>query len=416
MRKEILEKKLARLNDKKTKLAERCNASEDVKEVRSLTEQLADLNAEISETQAELDAIEEESRSKDVVVETRNADITKATKVASFDVAEKRDADMFGSMEYRQAFKKYVQTGEAIPMQFRASDGIGPNNTEDLGAIIPTTIINELIKGIQKVYGNLYSKVRKLNIKGGVKFPIANLQASFKWITESTVSPRQDAGEIKDFVEFSYNMAEIRVSQTLLSSIVSLSLFETEAVNVILEAYLKAMDYAIIHGTGNGQMLGILNDVRVAATSQAITMSAADMGDWTKWKKKLFAQIPLSMRNGGEFIFPVSTVESYLLTMADANNNPIFKEAAGASDSGDRFFGREVALVEPDIIPDFDTANSNDVIGIFWRPNDYGINTNLAFGMKRYFDEEKNEWVNKAITIVDGKVIDPKGIWLIKKA
>ena len=64
MRKKILEKKLARLQAKKTDLVARCQASADVNEVRSLTAQMEDVNAEIEETQAELDAIEaEEARS-----------------------------------------------------------------------------------------------------------------------------------------------------------------------------------------------------------------------------------------------------------------------------------------------------------------------------------------------------------------
>ena len=325
-------------------------------------------------------------------------------------------------MEYRTAFKNYVQTGLPIPAQFkRDADGIGPVNTTDLGAIIPTTIINEFIQKVKQVYGQLYAKVCKLNVRGGVKFPISDLKATFKWINETTVSPRQDAGEINQFVEFSYNIGEIRVSQTLLSSIVALDLFESEVVRVMVEAYVQAMDYGIFYGSGNGQMLGIMNDPRVAATNQVITMTAAEINDWTKWRKKLFAALPLGRRDG-EFVFPVSTVESYLLTMADSNNNPIFKQATDLAindldtTTSGRFFGREVTLVEPDIIPDFDTASSGDVIGVFWQPKDYAINTNMAFGMKRYYDEERNEWVNKALTIVDGKMLDVNGLWLIKKA
>ena len=64
---------------------------------------------------------------------------------------------------------------------------------------------------------------------------------------------------------------------------------------------------------------------------------------------------------------------------------------------------------------DFATAEAGDVIGIMWVPQDYAINTNMAFGMKRYFDEETNEWINKALTIVDGKILDPSGCYLIKK-
>ena len=72
-------------------------------------------------------------------------------------------------------------------------------------------------------------------------------------------------------------------------------------------------------------------------------------------------------------------------------------------------------MVEPDVVADFETATSGDVVGLYWIPTDYAINTNLVFGMKRYFDEEKNEWVNKGLTIVDGKMLDVAGCYIIKK-
>jgi HK97 family phage major capsid protein len=325
-------------------------------------------------------------------------------------------------MEYREAFKAYAQRGVPIPAKFEQRDGM-PANTDTLGATIPTTVLNEFINEIRKVYGNLYAKVRKLNIPGAVKVPIAQLQAQFKWITESTVSPRQDGGNINQFVEFGYNMAEIRVSQTLLSSIVTLDIFEREIVRIMLIAYMQAMDTGIVRGTGDGQMLGILNDPRITGLAgHTIAMSAADINNWTAWRKKFFSKLPLGYR-AGEFIFPLSTVESYLETMADANNNPIFRQATGLEvNDGDRpnpngrFFGREISLVEPDILPDFDAASSGDVIGIFWQPNEYAINTNMAFGMRRYLDEDRNEWVNKMLTVVDGKVLNPMGYYLITKA
>lgn len=429
--KEKLEARKKSLEQKRDALIKKSQESQDVNELRAINDQLMDIANELHDT---ADMLADIAEGKDDAGnggeggpdEGRDENEGRSfNPVATYSVPtiQKRDADPLATLEYRTAFKAYVQKGTPIPAQYmkRDFDGVGPVNTTDLGAIIPTTIINEFINEIKKVYGQLYAKVRKINVRGGVKFPISDLSANFKWINETTVSPRQDAGEINQFVEFSYNIGEIRVSQTLLSSIVALDMFENEVVRIMVEAYVQAMDKGIVHGTGNGQMLGFLNDPRVAATNHVITMTAAEINDWTKWRKKLFSVLPLGRRDG-EFIFPVSTVESYLLTMADANNNPIFRQATGLevndldTTTSGRFFGREVTLVEPDVIPDFDTASSGDVIGVFWQPKDYVINTNLAFGMKRYFDEEKNEWVNKALTIVDGKMLDVQGMWLIKKA
>lgn len=431
--KEILEKRLARLEDKKTKLVKRSADSQDVNEVRSINEALEEVNAEVEETKAQIEALEaeEEARNATFEGETRsqipaNATLVNPTVNGSFkqnttNTQTRENDDPFATMEYRKAFMRYAQTGEAIPANLVQRDG-SPANTNTLGATIPTTVLNEFIQLIRKVYGNLYYKVRKLNIKGGVKVPISELQATFKWITEDTVSPRQDGGQIKDYVEFSFNMAEIRVSQSLLSSIVTIDLFEREIVRIMLIAYLQAMDTGIVNGTGKGQMLGILNDPRVMNQSgHIIEMTAADFSNWTAWRKKFFAKLPLGYR-AGEFIFPLATVDAYLETMADANNNPIFKQSTGLEvidgDSRNphgRFFGREISLVEPDVIKDFDNAEAGDVVGIFWQPEEYAINTNMAFGMRRYFDEDRNEWVNKMLTVVDGKVLNPRGFYIIKK-
>lgn len=437
-RKKVLEKRLARLQAKKAKLTERCNASQDVNEVRSLTEELEDVNAEIEETQAEIDAIDEDGEGagnepqdngkNEPEGEGRSFIPQGATFVnGSFrqgatPTQQRSNEDPFATMEYRQAFKDYVQRGV---MSAQIQSGItamqqrngAAANTEQLGAIVPTTLIQEFINEIRKVYGQLFTKVRKLNVQGGVRFPVGELQASFKWISESTVSPRQDGGTMDDIM-FEYNIGEIRVAQSLLSSIVALDLFEREVVSIMVKAYLQAMDLGIVNGTGKGQMLGILNDPRV---TNVVEMTAADINNWTAWRKKFFSTLPLGYR-AGEFIFPLATVESYLETMADANNNPIFRQATGLEvNDGDavnpngRFFGREISLVEPDVLPDFDTAQAGDVIGIFWQPEEYAINTNMEMAMKRYFDEETNKWVNKLLTIVDGRVLNPKGFVLIKK-
>ena len=417
--KKLIEKRQARI----TQIRSLIQASTDVNEVRSLTAEAETLKDEINDAQTKLSEIEaEEARQAAVEAEQRSSIPANATLVnghvaASFrtPVAEQREnVNPLESMEYRQAFMGYVQHGTQIPSELRAGTAI---STADTGAAIPLTIMNEVINTVRKRYGNLYNKVRKMNIQGGVEFPIGALQASFKWINESTVSPRQKLDALGK-VSFQYHTAEIRISQTFLASIVTLDAFEAKIAEVIAIAYLQAMDLGIVKGTGDGQMLGILNDARV---TNYVSMTAADMNNWTAWRKKFFAKLPLGYR-AGEFIFPLSTVETYLETMADANNNPVFRQATGLEvNDGDavnpngRFFGRDIALVEPDVLPDFDSASTNDVIGIFWQPDEYAINENFGFTMRRYFDEEANEWVDKAIVVVDGKVLNPTGYYLIKK-
>ena len=409
MNEAILSKKIERLTAKKNSLTQRAMNSTDVNEVRSINEELSDVNAEIEETNEMIKAIQEE-RSASVPA---NAQLVNGNVVGAFQngAEKKSDVPETETLEYRTAFMKYVQTGE--PMK-RAGDAISTNES---GSAIPLTIMNDVINTVRKRYGNLYSKVRKISVQGGVEYPIGALSAKFKWINEKTVSPRQDVGKLGKVV-FNYHTGEIRVAQTFLSNILTLSAFETKLAEVIAIAYLEAMDYGIVNGSGNGCMTGILNDARV---TNNVTMTSAQINDWKAWRKNFFAQLPLGYR-GGEFIFPVGTVDAYLETMSDANNNPIFRQATGLEvNDGDainpngRFFGRDISLVEPDIIADFDTASSGDVIGIYWQPDEYAINENFGFTMRRYFDEETNEWVDKALVVVDGKILNPNGFYLIKK-
>ena len=418
--KKLIEKRQARI----AQIRSAIQASNDVNEVRSLTAEAEGLQDELHEAQTKLAEIEaEEARQAEVAGEQRatvpaNAQLVNGHIAASFGTpaAEQREnTNTLESMEYRSAFMAYVQNGTAIPAELRAGQAI---TTADSGFAIPKTVMDEVINTVRKRYGSLYNKVRKMNIQGGVEFPIGALQASFKWITESTVAPREKLGNVGK-VSFKYYTAEIRIAQSFLSSIVSLDAFEAKIAEVIAIAYLQAMDQGIVTGTGDGQMTGILNDPRV---TNVVNMTAAQMNNWTAWRKNFFAKLPLGYR-AGEFIFPLSTVETYLETMADANNNPVFRQATGlevndgdARNPNGRFFGREISLVEPDILPDFDAASNGDVIGIFWQPDEYAINENFGFTMRRYFDEETNEWVDKAIVIVDGKVLNPTGYYLIKKS
>ena len=431
MRKSFLEKRQQRLMAKRDEMKKTALASESVDEVRSINAKIEEINEELDEIAEELAVIAEDEK-RAAAVPAGSQPVNGAI-VASYNaqvVQTRSDDNPLGSMEYRKAFRDYIQRGVAIPEEMRSQlndyratlpadmrDAM-PISTADTAPAIPLTVMNEVINTVRKRYGNLYRKVRKLSVAGGVDIPVGALEADFSWISESTAAPRQGIGAL-DTISFRYNVAEIRIAQTFLSALLTLDAFEAKITEVIALGYLKLMDKGIVAGTGNGQMLGILNDARV---TNVVTMTAAQINNWTAWRKNFFARLPLGYRNG-EFIFPVGTVDAYLETMADANNNPIYRQATGLEvNSGDalnpngRFFGRDISLVEPDIIADFDTASANDVIGIYWQPEEYAINENFGFTMRRYYDEERNQWVTKALCVADGKILNPNGVWIIKKA
>ena len=390
-------------------------------EVRSLGDTLNAVLEELNEAKTKLEELDDEpaegegeSEPAQASSEPRSNIPANATRggfnpLASFSTAKRSTENPLDSMEYRQAFMRYVQTGE---WNYRADETL---LTSDVGKIIPNTIMNEFIKEI-KVYGQLYNRVRKLNVKGGVEFPIEELVPTITWISETTVSDTQKAPEIKTSISFNYHIVEARISQSLLSQVVSLSYLESEIAKLLAEAFIKEFDRVIMKGSGTGQPLGILNDTRVPVAN-AITFADADMKDWTKFRKNLFAKIPLAYRAEGIFLMSAGTWESNIMTLKDANDRPLYNETYNPT-TGQlecRFAGREVILVEPDILADYDTGATGDVWGVYIRPHDYAINTQMQIGFKRWFDDDKNRWVNKGLCIMDGKLIDANGVYILKK-
>lgn len=174
------------------------------------------------------------------------------------------------------------------------------------------------------------------------------------------------------------------------------------------------------------QMTGILTEANKGSsgripTDHIIEFTEEEMADWKSWQTKLFAKIPLSMRKlRPEFVMTANTYEANIKTLHDDNNRPLWSETYNPVDGDERatFKGRLVEFIEEGIgIENFDDATDGEYFGMYWVPEQgYAINTNLEFAVKRYFDEEKLQWVDRAVVINDGKVLDPKYIWLLKKA
>ena len=263
--KEFLQNLISSKKDELENLKKRNEESNDLQEVRSLASQINNIVEEIRDAQTQLNAIVDEEKKADN--EERKFDPTKALNVVASArqnslTAKEAEENPRATMEYRKAFKNFIQRGETnrdvLLFEERANS---TGTSADLGVLIPTTIVQKIITGAEKVYGQLYSRVRKTNIKGGVKYPIGSFNAVFKRVSETTVSDRQKAGESKGSVVFTYKMGEIRLARTLLETILSVDAFEDEFAKVIIKAYVKAMDTEIMVGSDdNEEMEGILTE------------------------------------------------------------------------------------------------------------------------------------------------------------
>ena len=294
--------------------------------------------------------------------------------------------DIHDSMEYRMAFMNYVVRGTAIPERFLNGDET--TTTTYTGAVIPTTQMHELIREL-KSRGNIWNKVRKLNVQGGVEFPIIDLVPVASWITSEPGDTDEQQVKAQNSVTFSYFGLECKIAQSLLSSVVSLKEFEDLFPVLAAEAMIAKLEAGVFNGTGSGQMKGILNETRIPV-GNTITMSPADFASWTMWKKKVFAKMKKAYRKG-DFIMAQSTFDGYIDGMVDTTGQPIGRVNYGI-DGGEnyRFGGKTVETVEEDII-------------------------NLSMRVVKWTDNDTNKEKTKATMIVDGKVLDPYGFLIIKK-
>lgn len=343
------------------------------------------------------------------------------TGAPSNDPTERND-DPTSTMEYRTAFMNYFRTGQRSEVLVNRQASF--NGSQDLGVLIPSTVVQDIITGVEKTHGQLYGKVKKSNLQGGVKYPIGEFSATFYRIKENgPVSERQKGGEITGYVMFGYNIGEIRLAKTLMQSILTVPVFETELSKTIIEAYVEAMDYEILKGDPTkDQCEGILTEAKKTSGGRIIKKNIIEftddeISDWAAWEKKLFGNIPISMEKyNPEFVMAKQTYVSNLCTMKDTTGQPIKKAGFDASDKLHKFNEYEVNRVEKDLFMDFDSCANGDFFGMLWVPDHaYAINSNLEFTVMHYFDHESNQYVDKALVINDGKVLDPKFIYLLKK-
>lgn len=414
----LLSKKQSQLDELRSKI----DNANSVDEVRSLSAQAESIKQEMADARTQISELEANEQRAAQFNPAEARTVATATKQTA---TENEPTEKRSSMEYRQAFMKFVQSGERSDVLEYEQRSDATGTSANLGVLIPQTIVQSIITDVEKVYGQLYSRVRKTNIPGGIKYPTGSFNATFNRVSETGKSDRQAVDGVTGYVEFSYKVGEIRLARTLLQTVLSVPVFEQKFSEVIVKAYVEAMDKEIMVGTdANNQCVGILTEAKKATGSRIsadhiIEFTDADMADWASWQTKLFANIPLAMRGlNPEFVMTANTYEADIKTLKDDNNRPLFNETFNPVDGTEiaRFKGKDVVFVEDDVLANFDDAHDGDYFGMYWVPEEaYAINSNMDFNVIDYFDQETNQYIKKALVINDGKILDPKYIYLLKK-
>lgn len=435
-----LKKLLALINskeDKKKTIVQRSQESNSLEEVRSLQADIESIGEEILELRSLYNALSGnngegdgegwQEAAQNPGGEARGA----ANPVGGFNLIasytqngtgiENREAeDIYSTLEYRQAFRNYVVNGTQIPDKFKTEERADQLTTVgDIGAVIPTTILNKVIEDMT-VEGKILSRVTQTSYQGGISIPISEVMPEATWLSdENTISPEQKA-KMSAKISFGYHVLEAKVAIGLLTATVSLPIFESTVVKQLKKAMIKAIETSIVKGDGSGKPLGFIN-VEGLPKENIIEFNNSNIETVSKWAE-VEAAIPEEVEDEVIYVMSKPTWEKHLNGMVDKNGQKI--GLGKINEKGQKILnGREVLTV--DKFPSFLKAEEGSIFGAVINLSQYLLNSNLSMYYKKYWNEDKNKWIHKSLMIVDGKMamgkdsnnklVGAQGLILLKK-
>lgn len=315
------------------------------------------------------------------------------------------DDNVYNSLEYRKAFMNYVVNGTPIPAQFNVDAN---TKTSDIGSVIPNTILDKIIEKMESS-GMILPLITKTAYKGGVSIPTSSVKPVATWVAEGVGSDKQKKGTGE--VVFSYYKLRCAVSMSFETSVVALGAFEAAIINNIAEAMTKALEQAVISGTGIGQPKGILAESVVAG--QNVDIAAAAEPTYATLVEAE-AALPLAYENDAVWGMTKKTFMKFI-GMVDSQKQPIARVNYGISGKPERtLLGRTVVL--NDYMTSLGaTIAADTVVAFLFNFKDYVLNTNYNVTVKKYEDNDTDDQVTKALMLVDGKVVEKNSLVTVTK-
>ena len=358
-------------------------------EIRSLLADETNKNInfdEIEKELRELDEEEKEIRRRQTIIDGMGTMTTRTN------TAKPVKANIYDSEEYRQAFMNYVCRGERLPKEFRSDEVTA---TTDIGALVPPVTLNKIIEKLE-AYGMILPLVTRTAYKTGVTIPVSNVKPEATWVAEGAGSDKQKK-TLSGTITFSHFKLRCAVAVTLETENMAYSAFETTLVNNVVEAMAKALEKAIISGTGVGQPTGILKE---DAKGTKIEVSKIDY----KTLVNAEAELPMEYESGAVWCMTKKTFMAFI-GMTDTNGQPIARVNYGFGGKAERsLLGRTVVLTN--YLENFsDTLEAGKTFAFLYNFADYTLNTNFQVGMKTYEDNDTDDIVRKSIIVCDGKPI-----------
>jgi HK97 family phage major capsid protein len=303
------------------------------------------------------------------------------------------------SIEYRKAFMEFARTGKMAD-EFRSVA-----MTSDNSAVIPATTLNMIVEKLES-YGNILPLVSYMSYPAGVSVPTSELASPAVWASDSDLANNGASveGKITGSVTFSAFPLVKAIGLSFLTQVQSLSAFEAAIANNVSQAMAKALEAAIINGTGSGQPTGILAATPAATVALSSKLSFNDVISIKK-------AIPSAYRTGAVLVINEATFYDFM-AITDNNGQPIARVNFGLNGEPEyQLFGTKVVVT--DHLPALSTAKASDKIGFVCQLDKYVVNTAHQADLVTYIDQTTRNKVYQSFAALDGKLVDANGLVMI---
>lgn len=344
-----------------------------------------------SETDEQARAIMEEmdrrdkERAKKIEREKRRTEMRNAA-VKFGAIVKERKAENFG-VDYRSAWLRNLQ-GKPLNAEERAA-------ITDAKNIIPTETMNEIIGKLADY--PLLNAIDITHIPGNVTFPVADTVNDADWV-EMAKAATDKADKITAVALGAYKLIKT-VSITADMQAMAIDAFEAWIVDSLSERLAKAIDYAVINGSGTNQATGIVT----ALTAK----NYAKSGLTFKGLMGIIAAVPAQYRNNATFVMNSAEFYGEVLGLETPAGDKVVVQDAQAPE--------KMNILGYPVICNENVPDSGIIFGYL-----KGYKFNFSKDIEVTFDDSAEfrtgNRVYRGMALADGKLADPAGVVYYTKA
>lgn len=364
-----------------------------------------DPEADISVLSVEVDGLKQAKENKEAKVDEQE-ERSRLSSILNFNPItgtsankgekETMNENVIATPEYRSAFLKTMLGRELNKDEQRAMNQMqmeqrAANTSGDVGAVLPTETLNEVIRKARDE-GGLLAEARSFNMPANIALPIGNALSKAEWHAEGATVEGEKAQLASVKFENNELVKVFSISNKVAKT--SISAFEQYITDELVASIMEALGQSLASGNGTagqGQGLGgvtITNTATLSATPKYTEFTAA------------IAQLKRGYAKGAKFAMNNATLFNKVYGVVDNNNRPIFIQ-----DAQNEAVGK--ILGYPVVIDDF---IEDDVIyfGNFSQHLGYNLVDGISLEKSTESSFKQNLVDYKASAVADTKVILPE--------